>query len=157
MHCYVLCLHGDTAYRSARLTIADWFKIDQGDWKKRLLLTVPILGIGAMICQIDYSIVWRYFTWANQTLAMIALWAAAMYLSENKRNHWICTIPATFMSAVSMTYFIAAPECLGLLWTPMGLAYEVYYPIALIGGAAFAVLFLGIFLKSAKKHEGIVR
>jgi carbon starvation protein CstA len=88
---------------------------------------------------------------------MIALWAAAMYLFENKKNHWICTIPATFMSAVSMTYFIAAPECLGLLWTPMGLAYEVYYPIALVGGAMFAVLFLGIFLKATKKHEGIKR
>jgi len=56
-----------------------------------------------------------------------------------------------------MTYFIAAPECLGLLWTPLGLAYEVYYPIALVGGAGFAVLFLGIFLKATKKHEGIVR
>ena len=89
-------------------------------WKKRLLLSVPLLGIGALICQIDYSIIWRYFSWANQTLAMIALWAAAMYLVEHKRNHWICTIPATFMSAVSMTYFIAAPECMGLLWTPMG-------------------------------------
>ena len=148
---------GDTAYRSARLTIADWFGIDQGDWKKRMLLTAPILGIGTLICQIDYSIVWRYFTWANQTLAMIALWAAAMYLFENKKNHWICTIPATFMSAVSMTYFIAAPECLGLLWTPMGLAYEVYYPVALVGGAGFAVLFLGIFLKATKSHEGIKR
>ena len=148
---------GDTAYRSARLTIADWFKIDQGDWKKRMLLTAPILGIGTLICQIDYSIVWRYFTWANQTLAMIALWAAAMYLFRNGKNHWICTIPATFMSAVSMTYFIAAPECLGLLWTPMGLAYEVYYPIALVGGAGFAVLFLSIFLKAAKKHAGIAR
>ena len=141
---------GDTAYRSARLTIADWFNVDQGDWKKRLLLTVPILGIGTLICQVDYSVVWRYFTWANQTLAMIALWAAAMYLFRNGKNHWICTVPATFMSAVSMTYFIAAPECMGLLWTPMGLSYDVYYPIALVGGALFAVLFLGIFLKTTK-------
>ena len=141
---------GDTAYRSARLTIADWFQIDQGDWKKRLLLTLPILGVGTLICQIDYSVVWRYFTWANQTLAMIALWAAAMYLFRNNKNHWICTVPAVFMSAVSMTYFVAAPECLGLLWIPMGLAYSVYYPIAVVVGVGFAVLFLGIFLKSTK-------
>ena len=46
---------------------------------------------------------------------------------------------------------------MGLLWTPLGLAYEVYYPIALVGGAAFAVLFFAIFMKSAKKREGIVR
>ncbi|MBO7251880.1 MAG: carbon starvation protein A, partial [Oscillospiraceae bacterium] len=148
---------GDTAYRSARLTIADWFKIDQDDWKKRLLLTAPILGIGTLICQIDYSIVWRYFTWANQTLAMIALWAAAMYLSENKKNHWICTIPAIYMSAVSMTYFMAAPECMGLLWTPLGLAYEVYYPIACVAGIGFAVLFYFLFAKAAKRHAAALK
>lgn len=144
---------GDTAYRSARLTIADWFKIDQSDWKKRLALSAPLLGVGALICQIDYSVIWRYFSWSNQTLAMIALWAAAMYLVKNKKNHWICTIPATFMSGVSMTYFVAAPECMGLLWKPMGLAYDVYYPIALVVGALCAVLFLGIFMKSAKKQS----
>ena len=148
---------GDTAYRSARLTIADWFKIDQSDWKKRLLLTIPLLGIGAVICQIDYSVIWRYFSWSNQTLAMIALWAAAMYLSQNGKNHWICTIPATFMSGVSMTYFVAAPECLGLLWTPLGIGFNTYYPIALVIGLLCAVLFLGIFLKSAKKHATLAK
>ncbi len=148
---------GDTAYRSARLTIADWFKIDQSDWKKRLALSVPLLGIGALICQIDYSVIWRYFSWSNQTLAMIALWAAAMYLVKNGKNHWICTIPATFMSGVSMTYFVAAPECMGLLWKPMGLGYDVYYPIALVVGLICAVGFLGIFLKSAKKHATLAK
>ncbi len=148
---------GDTAYRSARLTIADWFKIDQKDWKKRLVLTIPLLGAGAIICQVDYSIIWRYFSWANQTLAMIALWAAAMYLLENKRNYWICAIPATFMSGVSMTYFVAAPECLGLLWKPMGLSFEVYYPIALVVGLICAVGFLAIFLKAAKKRGALAK
>ncbi len=76
---------GDTAYRSARLTIADWFHVDQQDWKKRLLLTVPLLGVGALICQIDYQVVWRYFFWSNQTLAMIALWAGSMYLTRARR------------------------------------------------------------------------
>ena len=117
---------GDTAYRSARLTIADWFGIDQGDWKKRLLLTVPMLGIGAVICHIDYSIVWRYFSWSNQTLAMIALWAASVYLAQNKKNYWLTAVPAAFMSAVSATYFMAAGECMGLLWTPMGIPMSTY-------------------------------
>jgi carbon starvation protein CstA len=101
---------GDTAYRSARLTIADWFKIDQKDWKKRLALTVPLLGIGALICQVDYSMVWRYFSWSNQTLAMIALWASAMYLVREQKSAWICVIPATFMSGVSVTYFLPDPH-----------------------------------------------
>ena len=145
---------GDTAYRSARLTIADWFKIDQSNWKKRLALTVPMLAIGAVICHIDYSIVWRYFSWSNQTLAMIALWAASVYLAQNKKNYWLTAVPATFMSAVSMTYFMAAGECMGLLWTPMGISMDVYYPIAVVVGIVFAVAMLALFLKKIKKYSG---
>ena len=145
---------GDTAYRSARLTIADWFKIDQSNWKKRLALTVPMLAIGAVICHIDYSIVWRYFSWSNQTLAMIALWAASVYLAQNKKNYWLTAVPATFMSAVSMTYFMAAGECMGLLWTPMGIPMSTYYPIAVVVGIVFAVAMLALFLKKVKKYSG---
>ena len=113
-------------------------------------LNMTLLGVGVVICHLDYSVVWRYFSWSNQTLAMIALWTAAVYLARKHKNYWICALPATFMSAVSMTYFVAAPECLGLLWIPMGLAYSVYYPIAVVVGVGFVVLFLGIFLKSTK-------
>ena len=144
---------GDTAYRSARLTIADWFKVDQADWKKRLALTVPLLGVGAVICHIDYNIVWRYFSWSNQTLAMIALWAAATYLAQQKKNFWLCAIPATFMSAVSATYFMAAGECMGLLWTPLGIGMEVYYPIAVAVGIIFAIAMLALYLKKTAKYK----
>ena len=145
---------GDTAYRSARLTIADWFKIDQGNWKKRLALTVPMLAVGAVICHIDYNIVWRYFSWSNQTLAMIALWAASVYLAQNGKNYWLTAVPATFMSAVSATYFMAAGECMGLLWTPMGIPMSTYYPIAVVVGIVFAVAMLGLYLKKIKKYQG---
>ena len=139
---------GDTAYRSARLTLADWFNIDQKDWKKRLLLTVPILGAGILIGQVDYQIVWRYFSWSNQTLAMIALWAAAMYLVRKGKAPWITVVPATFMSAVSATYFILAPECLGGLFkTPRAVAYII--------GIIFAVICLGLFLKSSKTAKDV--
>ena len=144
---------GDTAYRSARLTIADWFKVDQSDWKKRLALTVPLLGVGAVICHMDYSMVWRYFSWSNQTLAMIALWAAAVYLAQQKKNHWICSIPAAFMSAVSITYFCAAPECLGIFWKSIGWEMAAYYPIAVVAGIAAAIGLLTFYLKTIKKYE----
>ncbi|PNH20607.1 carbon starvation protein A [Lachnospiraceae bacterium] len=134
---------GDTAFRSARLTIADWFKIDQKDTKKRAMLTLPILLAGAAISQLDYSMVWRYFSWTNQTLAMIVLWAASMYLFREKKNYWITVVPATFMSAVSMTYFFCAPECLGAL----GFTTAVAYP----AGILFAVLFLGLFVRATRK------
>ena len=133
---------GDTAFRSARLTLADWFKMDQGKWTKRLLLCVPLLAAGAIIGHMDYSIVWRYFTWTNQTLAMIVLWAAAMFLLKNKKNYWITAVPATFMSAVSMTYFVAAGECLNL-------GTAVAYPVGII----LAIVFLALFMTKVKKYK----
>ena len=146
---------GDTAYRSARLTIADWFKVDQGNWKKRLLLTLPLLAVGTAICYVDYSIVWRYFSWSNQTLAMIALWAASVYLAQQKKNYWLTAVPATFMTGVSLTYFFAAPECMGLLWAPMGLAFETYYPIAVGVGLASAAGLLVLFKSKIKKYATV--
>ena len=131
---------GDTAFRSARLTLADWFGINQNDMKKRLMLCVPLLAVGAFIGHLDYAVVWRYFSWTNQTLAMIVLWTASMYLFREKKNYWITAVPATFMSAVSMTYFFCADECLGLSTT-------IAYPIGII----LAVVFLGIFLHATKK------
>lgn len=144
---------GDTAYRSARLTLADWFGLEQKTIWKRLVLTLPLLIVGAIICQIDYSVVWRYFSWSNQTLAMIVLWAASVYLWQNKKNILITIIPALFMSAVSLTYFIAAPECLGLLWDYLNISMDVYYPISVIVGILFAVLFLIIYLLRIKKQR----
>lgn len=144
---------GDTAYRSARLTLADWFKIDQANWKKRLALTVPILGAGAIILQLDYSMVWRYFSWSNQTLAMIALWAASVYMLQNKKNYWVTVIPATFMSAVSATYFMAADECMGILWKAIN--FTGYYPVAVVTGIVFAALMLLIFMRTVKKQEKV--
>ncbi|MGP1438337.1 MAG: carbon starvation CstA family protein, partial [Treponema sp.] len=71
---------GDTAFRSARLTLADWFKYDQKPISKRLILAVPLLAVGGLLTRINYDIIWRYFAWSNQTLAMIALWVGSMYL-----------------------------------------------------------------------------
>ena len=132
---------GDTAFRSARLVLADWFKIDQNKFSKRLILCVPLLAVGAFVGHLDYSIVWRYFSWTNQTLAMIVLWTASMYLFREKKNCWITAVPATFMSAVSMTYFFCAPECLHLSTT-------IAYPVGLV----LAALFLGIFIYATKKQ-----
>ena len=151
---------GDTAFRSARLTLSDWFHIDQGRYANRLKLCIPVLGVGAVlgignaVGAIDYTVIWRYFSWTNQTLAMIVLWAASMYLVSEKKNFWITAVPATFMSAVSSTYFILAPECLGgLINSKTAEGAVVYntavaYPIGII----FAIVLLVIFLRAAKKH-----
>ena len=136
---------GDTAFRSARLTIADWFHIDQVDMKKRLALTLPLLGIGYAVSFVDYQVVWRYFTWSNQTLAMIALWAGAVYLVSQKLNFWIAAVPATFMSAVSMTYLLMAPEL--YLQLPASIAY----PAGIVVALAFFVTFWFRAVNPAKK------
>lgn len=125
---------GDTAFRSARLTIADWFNIPQDKMRTRLYITVPLLLVGLLLSQIDFNIVWRYFSWSNQTLAMIALWAGAVYLCKNKKNFWIAAVPATFMSAVSATYILMEEEGLRL---PVAFAY----PAGMVFAAACAVLF----------------
>ena len=145
---------GDTAFRSARLTLSDWFKIDQESYANRLKLCIPVLGIGAFLGfgntlgLLSYTVIWRYFSWSNQTLAMIVLWAGAMYLAKEGKNYLICAVPAVFMSAVSITYFFMAPECLGMIPALKNNTMAAY-PAGIIA----AVLFLSIFLRSAKKAK----
>ena len=104
------------------------------------LNNIPLLAVGAVLTQVDVQVVWRYFSWSNQTLAMIVLWTASMYLFREKKNYWITAVPATFMSAVSMTYFFCADECLGF-------STAVAYPVGII----LAALFLGIFIWATRK------
>ena len=98
--------------------------------------------MGAIIGHLDYTIVWRYFSWINQTLAMIVLWAASMYLLRKGKNYWITVVPAAFMSAVSMTYFFYAPECLNL-------GTQIAYP----AGIVLAIVIFCVFLRAAKKQS----
>ncbi len=128
---------GDTAFRSARLTLADWLRLDQSKISRRLLLTLPLLAVGALLTQLNFDVVWRYFSWSNQTLAMIALWAAAVYLRKHcgKMQSLIAAFPAAFMSAVTCSYILMAEE-------GFRLAQNVSYPI----GILFALVCSGIFL-----------
>lgn len=128
---------GDTAFRSARLTIADWFHIDQANLPRRLAVTIPLLAAGAVLTQVDFDVIWRYFSWSNQTLAMITLWAAAMYLVRHADKTWyslLCAIPATFMSGVSCTYILMAEEGFRL---SQSIAYPIGIVFAMVCAAAY--------------------
>lgn len=129
---------GDTAFRSARLTLADGFKLDQSKVVKRLPLTIPLLAVGALLTQLDFDVIWRYFSWANQTLAMIALWAAAAYLAKchGRWQSLLAAVPALFMSAVTATYILMADEGLRL---SAGIAYPAGLLFALVCGGIFMV------------------
>jgi carbon starvation protein CstA len=105
---------GDTAFRSARLIVADFFKFEQKSIKNRLIITIPLFVIGFFLTQMDFSIIWRYMAWSNQTLATIVLWTITIYLATEHKLYWISLIPAVFMSAVVSAYLLVAPEGFGI-------------------------------------------
>lgn len=104
---------GDTAFRSARLILAEITKVDQKSLRGRLMTALPLLAFGALLTQLDFNVLWRYFAWANQTLASVALWIATTYLLKRNPSRiaaLITALPAAFMTAVSLTYILIAPE-----------------------------------------------
>ena len=142
---------GDTAFRSARLILAEITKLDQKKIRNRLLITLPLLGVGAILTQLDFNVLWRYFSWSNQTLAMISLWVATAYLVKHGRKRFmslITALPATFMSAVSMTYILMAPEGFRLKET-------IGYPAGLIFAAAMFALYLFLGRKKAYGEDRV--
>ena len=92
--------------------------------------------------QINFDIIWRYFAWSNQTLAMIFLWTGAAYLLVNKKNYWIAVIPAIFMSYVSIAYILQAPE--GFKLNPM---------FSNITGVIAGIVFFVAFMMRVKKEK----
>lgn len=109
---------GDTALRSARLIAADFLKFDQSKLWRRLVLSLPIFAVTFAIMLIDFNTLWRYFAWANQTLAVFSLWAATVYLARKHKAYIITLLPAMFMTAVSVSYIMYAPkEGLGIDWS----------------------------------------
>lgn len=114
---------GDTALRSARLIIADFFNIEQKSIKKRLLICVPMFACTFFLLLYSlrdaagFDLIWRYFSWANQTLSVFTLWAITVFLvRERKGLYFIITlVPALFMTAICASYICVAPEGFGIL------------------------------------------
>ncbi|VGO20491.1 carbon starvation CstA family protein [Pontiella sulfatireligans] len=125
---------GDTAFRSARLIIADFTNLDQKPVRSRLFISLPLFAVAWLVTRLDFSVIWRYFGFSNQTLATIVLWMSAVYMARHKKNHWIATLPAAFMTAVCSTYILIAPE-------GFGLSTAIAYPAGLIATAVAVVLF----------------
>ena len=119
---------GDTAFRSLRLSVADFLKYDQKPIAKRLVVCLPIFVAAFFFCKVDFSTAWSYLGIANQILASLVLWTGAAYLINKGRPHWMCSIPATFLTFICVCFLMVAP--LGF-----GLAPLVGY----IAGAAVAI------------------
>ena len=117
---------GDTAFRSGRLIVAEWLKLDQRPIAKRLYICVPLfcISIGMLIWQIEnpdgFNTIWQYFGWSNQTLSVFTLWTLTVYLVREKKNFWVTLIPALFMTTVCSTFFFVSKQALGL---PLEIGY----------------------------------
>jgi carbon starvation protein CstA len=129
---------GDTAFRSARLIVADFLKLKQKSIINRLIISIPLFVIGFLLTQTDFSVVWRYFAWANQTLATIVLWTITVYLVISGKNFWITLLPAVFMTSVISVYILLAPEGLNL---PAEISYPAGFFVTVISVIIFIVFY----------------
>ncbi len=117
---------GDTAFRSARLLVADFMHIKQEKISKRLMLCLPLFLIAFALMMIDFQILWRYFAWANQVVAAFTLWAVTIYLAKRNRRYGIALVPALFMTCVTTCYILIVPEGLNLpYWWGFGASLAV--------------------------------
>lgn len=108
---------GDTAFRSARMIIADYINLSQQSILKRFYIAIPLFVISFILTRMDFSVLWRYFSWANQTTAVIALWVGAMYLLLAKKNYLVAALPAIFMTYNVFVYILSQPIGFGLSLT----------------------------------------
>lgn len=97
---------GDTAFRSSRLILAEYFNMEQKTLRNRLLIATPLFILGGILTQVDFGIIWRYFGFANQATAVMMLWTASAYLLRHNKLHWITTVPALFMTTVCITFIL---------------------------------------------------
>ncbi|WP_319412889.1 carbon starvation protein A [uncultured Cohaesibacter sp.] len=128
---------GDTAFRSTRLILAETLKLDQTQIRKRLLIAIPLFAVAFAISLVDFNIIWRYFGWSNQTLSMLVLWSAAIWLARKGKLHWIATVPAVFMTAVDTAFILQAKIGFNL---PPDISNIVAVIVAAISLIAFLIM-----------------
>ncbi|MBO7529139.1 MAG: carbon starvation protein A [Bacteroidales bacterium] len=148
---------GDTALRSARLIIADFLHYDQKPIKNRLIVAIPMFVVTAVVLVYSladtsgFDMIWRYFAWANQVIAMVTLWAITVYLAKEKKNYIFSLIPAMFMTMVTMTYIIEFPA--GKYVEGVGFSGTV----ATIIAGCITMLFTVLFFNFRRKNNNVLK
>lgn len=133
---------GDTALRSARLIAADFLKFNQKPIKNRLIISIPIFVITFIILQMNFDVLWRYFAWCNQTLSVFTLWAITVYLARKNKFHYISLVPALFMTVVTVSYILFAPE-----------GFKLPLHFSVIAGLIIALGMYGVFLWKKRNYN----
>ena len=142
---------GDTAFRSARLIVAEWLKLNQRPIAKRLIICIPLfaVSIGMLVWQIEnpdgFNTIWQYFGWSNQALSVFTLWALTVYLVRHKKPFWITLIPAFFMTTVCSTFLFISKQAFHL---PETLGYP-------LGGVCLvvAIIWFAVWYKKEMKKQ----
>ncbi|MBR7553135.1 carbon starvation protein A [Allobacillus sp. GCM10007491] len=139
---------GDTAFRAARNIIADYLSINQIKMAKRLAIAVPMFVVSYWLTTIDFNLLWRYFSFANQGTAALALWIGTMYLFVKKKNFFISLIPGVFITDMVLTYILYDSN----------LGFGLSYPAAHTGGMIMtAIITVAFFWKGYKnRRENLV-
>ncbi|MDU2389901.1 carbon starvation protein A [Bacillus sp. (in: firmicutes)] len=133
---------GDTAFRAARSIIADYFNFEQTKLKNRLIIAIPLFVIAYGLTKIDFTLLWRYFSWANQSTAAIALWIGTMYLFIKGKPYVVSLIPAIFMTLMTVIYILNAKIGFNI---PLNTSYII--------GAVITVILTAIFFMKAVKNK----
>lgn len=129
---------GDTAFRAARSIIADYLKIDQKKFTKRLWIAIPLFAVSVILTQVDFDILWRYFSWANQATAAISLWIGTMYLFIKGKNYIVSFVPGLFMTYMVFVYILNAKIGFNL---PLNISF-------IVGAVLTAILTVMFFVKA---------
>mgnify|MGYP005848095645 FL=1 len=143
---------GDTAFRSARLIVADFLGMEQKTMRRRLYICIPmfLVAIGLLLYSLrdkeGFDMIWRYFAWTNQTLSVFTLWAITVYLVREKKGHYfyVTYVPAVFMTTVCTTYICIAPE-------GFGLGPQAALGVAILAAVVAALWFSIWYFKTTKK------
>jgi carbon starvation protein CstA len=135
---------GDTALRSSRMIFAELIgsKNENMNWKQALLYSIPVTIPALYLSTIDYSFLWRYVGWTNQLVATVMLWTATSYCLRNGKFHWICGIPALFMTGVISTYIFYAPE-----------GFKLSYQVSMIIGTIITLTVAALYANQIRRHQ----
>ena len=142
---------GDTAFRSGRLIVAEWLKLDQRPIPKRLVICVPMFAcsIAMLVWQIEnpdgFNTIWQYFGFSNQALSVFTLWAVTVYLVRNKKPFIITLIPALFMTTVCATFLFVSKQTFHL-------PESVGYPLGGIS-CLVAIVWFSIWYRKETKQQ----
>ena len=140
---------GDTAFRSGRLIVAEWLKLNQRPIIHRFYICIPMfaISIAMLVWQVEnpdgFNTIWQYFGFSNQALSVFTLWTITVYLVRNKKPYWVTLIPALFMTTVCSTFFFVSKQTLHL-------PENVGYPLGIVSLVIAIVWFCIWYRKETK-------